>query len=275
LAARRVIVRQGLGQRIKIVDRIIAQTQEPEEARPASSSGLLDQVVNYLRERVASEGLRPGAKLPSETSISATLGISRPIVREAMRSLASTGLIQMAVGKRAEVVPVDGEMICRVIENALLIGQADTRDVLEMRRSLEIGMVALAAERRTEAQVVELKRISAEMAKCLKSGKAYSALDLRFHLALAEATGNPLYTLLIEAFRQTFEASMLVGIERWSATPELSRVQELHEAIVETVAAGDPEAAAAAMRQHFDDALQAIVTPSEQPGREPLRRKAG
>jgi DNA-binding FadR family transcriptional regulator len=111
------------------------------------------------------------------------------------------------------------------------------------------------------------------MAKCLGSGRAYSALDLRFHMTLAQATGNPLYTLLIDAFRQAFEASMLVGIERWSATPELSRVQELHEAIVDAVVAGDPEAASAAMRQHFDDALQAIVTPTAEPGRR--RSRAG
>ena len=252
----------------------MADSDRSEPVREAGSLGLVDQVAHYLRDQVAKEGMRPGAKLPSETTISNTLGISRPIVREAMRSLAATGLIQMAVGKRAQVVPVDGEMICRVIENALLIGQADTRDVLEMRRSLEIGMVALAAERRTAAQAETLKQVCAEMAKCLRSGEAYSALDLRFHLTLAEATGNPLYILLVEAFRQTFEASMLVGIERWSATPELSRVQALHEAIVDAVVAQDAEAASAAMRQHFDDALQAIVTPAEQPGREPSRRKA-
>jgi DNA-binding FadR family transcriptional regulator len=129
-------------------------------------------------------------------------------------------------------------------------------------------MVALAAERRSEAQAEALKRIAVEMATCLGSGRSYSALDLRFHLALAEATGNPLYILLIEAFRQTFEASMLAGIERWSATPELSRVQALHDAIVDAVLARNPQAASAAMRQHFDDAIQAIVAPADPLGRQ-------
>jgi DNA-binding FadR family transcriptional regulator len=80
-------------------------------------------------------------------------------------------------------------------------------------------------------------------------------------MTLARATANPLYPLLIEAFRQLIAASMLAGIERWSATPELKRVQDLHEDIVREVVAGDPAAAAAAMAQHFDDALAAILAP--------------
>jgi DNA-binding FadR family transcriptional regulator len=234
-----------------------------EPAAGTRAPGLVERVIDYLRDYVASERLRPGSRLPSETTISLTLGVSRPVVREAMRSLAATGLVEVAVGKRATIIAVDGEMISRVLENAVLIGQADTRNVLELRRGIEIAMVALAAERRTPEAIVELRRIVHEMEACLGSGELYSALDLQLHMTLAKATGNPLYPLLIEALRQLIEASMLVGIERWSATPELRRVQELHEALVEAVIAGDPVAATAAMTQHFDDALAAIFAPEE------------
>lgn len=227
----------------------------------AKTTGLVERVIDYLRDHVASEQLRPGAKLPSEMTISVTLGVSRPVVREAMRALAATGLVEMAAGKRATIVSVDGEMISRVIKNAVLIGQAEARDILEMRRGIEIAMVALAAERRSNEEAAELGAIISEMADHLGNAERYSSLDLKLHMTLARATANPLYPLLIEAFRQLIEASMLAGIERWSATPELKRVQDLHEDIVREVLAGDPAAAAAAMAQHFDDALVAILAP--------------
>ena len=227
----------------------------------AKTSGLVDHVIDYIYRHVADERLRPGARLPSETTISLTLGVSRPVVREAMRTLAATGLVEMAVGKRATIVPVDGEMLSRVIGNALLTGQADTRNILEMRRGIEITMVALAAERRSEADAAELQKIVREMATKLGNAKRYAELDLALHARLARATGNPLYTLLIDAFRQLIAASMQEGIERWSASPELKRVQDLHENIVAAVVARDPAAAAGAMAQHFDDALIKILAP--------------
>lgn len=227
----------------------------------AKAAGLVEQVIDYLRDHVASEQLRPGARLPSETNISVSLGVSRPVVREAMRTLAATGLVELAVGKRATIVPVDGEMLSRVIGNAVLIGQAEAQDILEMRRGIEIAMVALAAERRSDADVVELQAIVEEMGDCLADGPRYSHLDLQLHMTLARATANPLYPLLIEAFRQLIEASMLAGIQRWAATPELKHVQDLHEAIVRAVEARNPSAAATAMAQHFDDALAKILAP--------------
>jgi GntR family transcriptional repressor for pyruvate dehydrogenase complex len=239
----------------------VPATSNEADVGSAKTTGLVERVIDYLRDHVASEQLRPGAKLPSETTISVTLGVSRPVVREAMRALAATGLVEMAVGKRATIVSVDGEMISRVIKNAVLIGQAEARDILEMRRGIEIAMVALAAERRSDEDAAELLAIVSEMANHLGNAERYSSLDLNLHMTLARATANPLYPLLIEAFRQLIEASMLAGIERWSATPELRRVQDLHEAIVREVVAGDPAAAAAAMAQHFDDALAAILAP--------------
>lgn len=227
----------------------------------ARTSGLVDHVIDYIYQHVADERLRPGARLPSETTISLTLGVSRPVVREAMRTLAATGLVEMAVGKRATIVPVDGEMLSRVIGNALLTGQADTRNILEMRRGIEITMVALAAERRSDADAAELQTIVSEMATKLGNARRYTELDLQLHALLARATGNPLYTLLIDAFRQLIAASMQEGIERWSASPELRRVQDLHENIVAAVVARDPGAAAGAMAQHFDDALIKILAP--------------
>lgn len=226
------------------------------------SASLVDQVIAYLRDHVAAQRLRPGSRLPSETTISNTLGVSRPVVREAMRTLAATGLVEMAVGKRATIVPVDGNMMSRVISNAVLIGQADEKDILELRRGVEIAMVVLAAQHRSDEQAARLQAIATEMAARIDDGDRYLDLDLQLHVTLAEATGNPLYSLLIDALRQLILVAMTTGRERWSQVEGLDRVQELHEAIVAAVIARDAPAAAAAMAQHFDDALSVILAPT-------------
>jgi DNA-binding FadR family transcriptional regulator len=223
-----------------------------------NSATLASKVVSYLRDLIATQGLRPGARLPSETSISTTLGVSRPIVREALRTLAATGLIEMAVGKRATVSALGGGVLQSIIENAVMIGQADIGHVMEMRRGIEIGMVALAAERRSDETAALLTDIVKQMAGKIDSVQEYTALDMQLHLKLAEAADNPLYLMLVEACRQIFETSMMIGIEQWSATPELSRVQQLHEAIVAAVVACNPKAASRAMAQHFDDAIRVM-----------------
>ncbi len=217
-----------------------------------------DRVIAHLRDHIARNGLRPGDRLPSETRIAEDLGISRPIVREAMKTLAATGLIEMAVGRRATVSPLEGAILRNVIENAVLIGQVDVGHVMEMRRGIEIAMVGLAATRRSDAQAAELQRIVGEMAVRLDDFPGYIDFDVRLHLTLAEATGNPLYQMLVEAFRQIFQRSMTVGIERWAATPELHRVQRLHEELVATIVARDADAATAAMQRHFDDAIRVM-----------------
>lgn len=233
---------------------------EPLALKRDGGDSRADQVVTYLREHIRSLGLRPGAKLPSEAAIGAALGISRPVVREAMRTLAATGLIEMAVGRRATVSPLNGGILRNVIENAVLIGQADIGHIMEMRRGIEIAMVGLAAERCSARTAAELRAIVAEMAGLLGDVDRYTALDLRLHLALAEAADNPLYLMLVEAFRQIFQTSMLIGIERWAKTPELNRVQQLHEEIVAAVVAGDSAAATAAMQRHFDSAIRVMFS---------------
>lgn len=238
------------------------QAANEDDGTALKPTSLVDQVIAYLRDHVAAERLRPGSRLPSETTISNTLGVSRPVVREAMRTLAATGLVEMAVGKRATIVPVDGGMVSRVISNAVLIGQANEKDILELRRGVEIAMVVLAAQHRSAEQAQQLEAIVQEMGRCIDAGERYLELDLKLHVTLAQATGNPLYSLLIDALRQLILVAMTTGRQRWSEVEGLDRVQELHEAIVAAVVAGDPAAAAAAMAQHFDDALTVILAPT-------------
>lgn len=252
--------------------------QAPPSEQPPTGKGrtsresLTCQVVAFLREHIATNGLRPGDRLPSEAAIADTTGISRPIVREALRTLAATGLIKMAVGKRAQVSALDGVPLQNVIENAVLTGQADVCHVMELRRGLEINMVGLAAERCTPERAAALTAIVMRMARNITNIPEYARLDLQFHLALAEASENPLYLMLLKACQDIFHRSMLMGFERWTELSQVTYVQRVHESIVAAVISRDPAAATKVMTRHFDHAIDVMFP--ERAAAEPAAKPA-
>jgi GntR family transcriptional regulator, transcriptional repressor for pyruvate dehydrogenase complex len=230
--------------------------------RVAEPSGLAAQVVAYVRGYIATHRLKPGDRLPGETEIARALGVSRPVVREASRTLLALGSIETAPGRAPRVGTMDSHVLRHVFEHAIVTGEADARQVLEVRRGLEIAMAAQAAERRDDAASLQLSELSASMGERLREPEEFVALDLAFHRTLARATANPFYLVLIEACRAAFAASMDAGLRQRFGRAELERVHELHAEIVDAVRARDPVAAADAMTRHFDDALAALYRPA-------------
>jgi DNA-binding FadR family transcriptional regulator len=227
-------------------------------ARAHRDDGLAGQVVTYVRGYIASHGMRPGDRLPGEAEVARVLGVSRPVVREASRTLAALGLVDIAPGRPPRVSRMRGRVLRHFFEHALMTGQAGAQHVLEVRRGLEISMAALAAARRDAGAVDRLAGLAAQMAGRLRHAEEYVVLDLEFHRTIAAATANPFYVEIIDACRAAFESSMDVGMRHRFTAAELDRVQALHVQIVEAVRQGDADAAALAMTRHFDDALAAV-----------------
>jgi DNA-binding FadR family transcriptional regulator len=240
--------------------------------RQANAAGTLlsGQVVAYLRGYIAEHGLGPDDPLPGEAEIGRKLGVSRSVVREAAHGLAALGVIEVAPGRRPRVARVAGAPMRSVFEHALITGQATGSQMLELRQGLEVTMAVHAAARRSAQAVEELAAILAGMGAVLHNRAAYADLDLRFHLAIAAATGNPFYPLLISAGQTAFIRTMLVGLRSRSTEAELQRVQKLHEAILLAIIQQDTVGAATAMTQHFEDARQALARIST-----PTRTKKG
>jgi DNA-binding FadR family transcriptional regulator len=220
--------------------------------------GLAGQVVEYMRDHIALHRLKPGDRLPGESAIAQALGVSRPVVREATRTLMAFGLIEIAPGRAPRVGRMRGRVLRHFLEHALITGQAEAHHVLEVRRGLEISMAALAAARRDQRLVADLEALAKAMAGKLRAPEEYVALDLEFHRTLAAATANPFYVQFIDACRAAFESSMETGLRTRFSAAELNRVQALHMEILDAVRQGDADAAAQAMTRHFDDALAAV-----------------
>ena len=106
---------------------------------------LADQVARSLQQLIETRPIAPGEPLPSEAQLAATFGVSRPIVREALRTLEATGVIDVANGKGATVKPLTGELLSQFFRQASRIRVATRFDLLEVRKGLEVRSAILAA----------------------------------------------------------------------------------------------------------------------------------
>lgn len=232
-------------------------------------NNLSDQVAAYLRNYISSHGLKIGDSLPSEMEVCDELGVSRGIVREAFRSLAAIGVIEVTSGKRARVHRLHDEVLAQLFDHAIRTDQITPAQVLEMRRVIETGAARLAAERRTPEDVEALIRAVQGMQDALPQNiDRYVAHDVQFHTDVARATHNPLFVFLVSSLRQSLADSIRAGLQGRTRDEQLRHIQDLHVAILEAITRGDPDSAMSTMGLHFDDALAAV---SRQPAGDPAR----
>lgn len=216
-------------------------------ARPRER--LSDQVAAQLQELIASGRVRAGEKLPSERELCELLGVSRTVVREAVRALASKRLVEVRPGGGAVVRAPDAALVSELMTLMLRGDSAATfGHVHEVRRLLEVEVAGLAAERRDEVDLGALEACLAAMREHAGDPPRWAAADVAFHAALADATHNPLYGVLLASIAELLMEVRLTGA-RLPETPELA--YRHHHQIVERVRAGDRPGARAAMQDHL------------------------
>ncbi len=196
-----------------------------------------------------------GGALPSESELAIRFGVSRLTVREAIRSLASTRVIQVRQGRSSVVSPagewspLDGRLLAarsRLHPDPLLLPMR----LLEARRAVEVAIAELAAQRRHESHVERLAALHDVMVDAHAAGDVATVADadLAFHEVLFEAADNVFLEALFEPL-----SSVVRSLRReTSAVPEIrSHALDRHAALLEAIAAGDPVAAGGAMRAHL------------------------
>ena len=223
----------------------------------AAAQTLAERVAAHIRAEIVARRLRPGDRLPGEIEHARRLGVSRGIVREGRRQLVAAGLIEVANGRRAVVSKLRGAPLDGFLANAVATRQLAVDEVLELRRAIEIAVAGLAARRRTAADVAVLTRLAGLM-RATVGRTVYLRHDLDFHLALARATQNPLFVMLIESMREPLAASMRASHARRRGPRDFAHAHAAHEAILAAVSAGDGPGAERAMRAHFADVAAAL-----------------
>jgi GntR family transcriptional regulator, transcriptional repressor for pyruvate dehydrogenase complex len=183
-----------------------------------------------------------------------TLKVSRGSVREAYRTLAALGILEIESGRRPRLQSMSAHVLAQVFGYALNTAQVNATHVIETRRAIEVQGAQLAARHVTEAQKRCLHELVAQMRTALgeRDHARRVAADMALHTVLAEASCNPLNPLLLAALRAPLEQLMHIDLGGRRSESELIRIVDAHEAIVERVCAGDAVGSGAAMAMHFD-----------------------
>lgn len=224
-----------------------------------SRETLAEQAARNLMAFIEDQNLTPGKLLPPETKLAADLGVSRPIIREALKSLEGKGIIEVVSGKGAVVKPLDNQPLQLFFQRAMQIEHEAIIDLMELRKGIEVQSAALAAQRRSVEDIEKLKTIVAEMRRNLRVPTTYVELDIAFHQLIAAMTHNAMIFHLVGAIREAIKESIHESRLRRQTDEQLEHVQAGHEAILASVERGDVEEAKRLMADHFEEAVRSLI----------------
>ena len=226
--------------------------QQGATPSPLARLSAAEAVFNAIRGAIESGKLAVGDKLNSEAALAQEYGVSRSVIREALRSCNALGLTLTRTGRGTFVVADH-------VANDLVLGQFSARDLNEARPHIEVPAAGLAAERRTAEDLDILRAMAASMA-VETDPEAWVVLDSGFHAAIARASGNKVFESVVADIRDALthqsETLNLVTEDRQHA----SNVE--HQRILDAIEAGSAPDASAAMSDHLRavaDALDSIL----------------
>jgi DNA-binding FadR family transcriptional regulator len=237
-----------------------------------------DRVTEILLEKIRSGEFAAGTRLPSEAALSERFGVSRTVVREAVSRLKAEGLVATHQGKGTLIVGSGQSARFKIDVDVESSVQAVLR-VMELRSGLEAEVAALAAERRTAAQNAEIQQALVSIDRAVTAGRDGVDEDLAFHNAIADATGNPLYTSLLGFLRQFLHEAVTLGRMSEPRFGDIkAQLRNEHWAVADAIARQDPEGARNAARSHVANVAARIrgadVDFWSGAGREVVRRLA-
>ena len=234
--------------------------------RTVRTSRLYEQIVQQIEDSILKGALRPGDQLPSERDLAQRFGVSRTAVREAVKALCEKGLVEAYSGRGTFITDGTSRVIRQSLDLIVRIGQREgSAHLSELRQMLEPQIAALAATRVEEQLLATMREAVVTMDSSLHDPAAYIEADLDFHLALAEAAGNPLVLSLLDSIvvllreqrRRIFDVD---------GGPE--RGQFHHKRILEAIEQRDPERTRTAMRDHLEQVRE--DSQSSSVGKEPV-----
>ncbi|XAH25233.1 FadR/GntR family transcriptional regulator [Xylophilus sp. GW821-FHT01B05] len=222
--------------------------------------GLALALVEDIGRRIGAHLVRPGEKLPTETAIMQTYGVSRTVVREALSRLQAAGLVETRHGVGTFVLDAPTPGLLR-LDPADVPASIDALEVLELRVSLETEAASLAAVRRTEANLQVMREALEQFGVAMAGQGDTVTPDFRFHYEIALATGNRYFADILRHM-----GTAIIPRTRITATrvaPEdqadyLQKVNREHAEIYEAIARQDPDAARAAMRLHLTNSRERL-----------------
>ncbi len=222
-----------------------------------SRNRLSEQVANQIQQLIVAEALVPGDRLPGERALAQRLGVSRSVVREALRVLGVRGLVRVKPGCGTYVQELSLKDATAPLELFFRLKQSNesVADLMEVRRLIEVEAAALAAERATADDLLRLEALIEQMASRRGDEEGAAEADLAFHLVIAESTHNPLFPLLLRTITDLLSEAIAISYQAPGAG-EFGLTH--HRNVVICLGAHDPVRAREAMSRHIDESERLI-----------------
>ncbi len=235
-----------------MADGIVAVEEIPAEAKAerGKSIKLVDRVFDQLIERIRTGNYAPDSRLPGEHELASMLGVSRPVVRDALGRLREQGMIYSRQGAGTFVsaqVAVAAHLAYSPVKSI-----ADIQRCYEFRLTIEPAAAFFAAQRRDEAAIARISVALAELREATSHQLHRTDADFLFHKAVTEAANNHYYTASMEALRAHIAVGMhLHGLSLMGPRPALEKVYGEHHEIFRAIADGRAEDARDLMHRHL------------------------
>jgi len=244
-----------------------SQDNAPVVQRGQGAVPLVEQVVQALREEILSGRYDATGQLPPQGELCQRYGVSRSVIREAMRQLESQRLLTVGRGRRPQLAPLNGQAVAESLQILLRRSGATLFHLMQIRQVLEVEIARLAARNMDEETLLRL-HVAVKQQEQAQDVEQQIRADLAFHRILAEATGNPLFVFLMDALAELMYESRKTTIGRGLN----SRAVAGHRGILAALASGDEEKVVQAMQAHLADAaedLEKLADPGPAQGSQP------
>lgn len=223
---------------------------ESSAYRAIHNPRLYEQVVEQIRDRVLNGELRDGDQLPTERELTEQLGVSRTVVREAMKALKQEGLVETQSGRGTFISYDTSRAVLRSLDLMMRIApEGDWSHVIEIREIFEPEVAALAAQRATEEQIKAMQEAVSAMDAAFDDADKFISADDEFHTAMAEGTQNP----ILIAFANSIGAILhqqRAGIFLLPGGPKGGQYHHKH--VLDAIIRHDAQGARTAMRAHSE-----------------------
>lgn len=221
---------------------------------PIRREPLATEIARRLVEFILSGQVEPGARMPSERALAEAFGVGRSAMREALKALSLIGLVEVRQGDGTYLRKADSALLPELIEWGLLLGEQRTLDLVEARQEIEVVIAGMAARRRTEEDLSDLRAILGQMERA-PSIPDFIDADVQFHLRLADACGNS----ALRDIHSSVQALLRTWIARVvEASGDTRPSFAEHVPLLDAVAAGDAQAARDAMATHMSSAADRL-----------------
>ncbi|MEP9407225.1 FadR/GntR family transcriptional regulator [Peribacillus frigoritolerans] len=230
---------------------------------------IYEEVSDELYEMIRSGSLKPGEQLDSIQQLAENFQVGRPAIREALSALSSMGLIEIKQGEGTFVKTFDPAIMNHPLSAALLMNQDNIKHLLEVRKILESGTAEVAAKKRTEENLIELKDMLFNMEKVSDDEELSDKADISFHVAVANASQNELLITLMNHVSELMTEKMrdIRRVALYSEEMTLKQLYQQHVRIYDAIVEQDEDGARSAMLFHLqsvEESLDRVIQKNKQ-----------